>query len=30
LVRDGEIAGFVRVFDNGEIVVFRRVKDGDA
>ncbi len=30
LVRDGQIAGFARVFDNGEIAVFRRVEDGIA
>ena len=28
LVHDGQIAGFARVYDDGEIAVFRRIKDG--
>lgn len=30
VVRDGAIAGFARIYDDGEIVVFHRVKDGNA
>ena len=30
LARDGAIPGFARAFDNGEIVIFRRIAGGDA